>query len=62
MLVLTRKVAETIQLTTSNAQTILIEVLSLTNGTTRIGVQAPDDVKILRGELVGTEPKRKKRA
>lgn len=33
---------------------IRVEILKMTGKTVRVGVQAPDDVQILRGELAGT--------
>lgn len=47
MLVLSRKLNQSIVL----GDNIKIEVLKISGNTVRIGVQAPDDVKILRGEL-----------
>lgn len=47
MLVLTRKVGEKVQL----GDDIEIEVLSIQGNRIRLGIVAPADVKILRGEL-----------
>lgn len=47
MLVLSRKVGETIQI----GSDIIIKVSSLSGGRVRIGIEAPRDVPIQRGEL-----------
>ncbi len=52
MLVLSRKPGETIRL----GDDIVITVVQLKNGRVSIGVEAPTDVKVLRGELAGTLP------
>ena len=51
MLVLSRKKNQTIVIDSR----IEIEVLQVKGNTVRIGVKAPDDVKILRGELQPVE-------
>ena len=48
MLVLSRRVQETIVLPTLN---VTVQVLGVKNGAVRLGVDAPPDVKVLRGEL-----------
>lgn len=47
MLVLARKVGETVQL----GDDVEIKVLSIRGNRIRLGIVAPADVKILRGEL-----------
>lgn len=51
MLVLSRRRGESIVLEGG----ITVTVLELTGNFVRLGVDAPDDVKILRSELVGKE-------
>jgi len=46
MLVLSRKLNETIQIGTS-----LVRVVSIKRGQVRLGIEAAGDTKILRGEL-----------
>jgi carbon storage regulator len=48
MLVLTRKTGEKIVID----RHITVTVLSAEGGRVRVGISAPDDVRILRGELV----------
>ena len=48
MLVLTRKTAETIQI----GNDIVIKVISCGRGRVKIGVEAPSDVRVVRGELI----------
>jgi carbon storage regulator len=48
MLVLTRRVGETIKI----GDDIEIEVLEVRPGIVRVGVRAPKSVRVLRGELV----------
>lgn len=48
MLVLTRKPAETIQI----GDSIVVKVIKTARGTVKIGIDAPDDVRVIRGELV----------
>ena len=50
MLVLTRRKGETIMI----GDEITIKVLEIKGRTVRIGLEAPRDVKIIRGELDGT--------
>lgn len=54
MLVLTRKPAEMIQI----GDNIVIKVIKTAKGTVKIGIEAPDDVRVVRGELLdqGTVP------
>ncbi len=55
MLVLSRKVNDTIVI----GDTVKIQVIKIKGNTIRLGIEAPSDVKILRGELapygVGSE-------
>ncbi len=51
MLVLSRKVNETIELPELG---ITIEVAKIKGGCVRIGIKAPESFRILRGELVET--------
>ena len=48
MLVLTRKTAETIQI----GNEIVIKVISCGRGRVKIGVEAPGNVRVVRGELL----------
>ena len=48
MLVLTRKAAETIQI----GNDIVIKVISCGRGRVKIGVEAPGNVRVVRGELM----------
>ncbi len=48
MLVLSRKVGETIMVD----KNISIQILKVTGGSVRLGIEAPSDIRILRGELV----------
>jgi len=52
MLVLTRKAAETIQI----GDDIVIKVIKTGTGTVKIGIDAPNAVRVLRGELLETIP------
>ena len=49
MLVLTRKPAEMIHI----GNDIVIKVIKTARGTVKIGIEAPDDVRVIRGELLG---------
>ena len=51
MLVLSRKTNETIELPELG---ISIEVIKIKGGTVRLGVKAPESIRILRGELLET--------
>lgn len=48
MLVLTRKPAEMIRI----GDDIVIKVIKTAKGAVKIGIEAPEDVRVLRGELV----------
>lgn len=48
MLILTRKPAETIHI----GNDIVIKVIRTGNGNVKIGVEAPQDVRVMRGELL----------
>lgn len=52
MLVLTRKNAETIQI----GDGILIKVIKTGRGSVKIGIEAPSDVRVMRGELCEESP------
>jgi carbon storage regulator len=52
MLVLTRKIGETVNI----GNDIVITVLSQQSGKVRVGIDAPKDMKILRGELPDRGP------
>ena len=53
MLVLTRKAAETIQI----GDQIVVKVIRTGKGTVKIGIEAPNDVRVIRGELAtASEP------
>lgn len=52
MLVLTRKNAETIRI----GDGILIKVIKTGRGSVKIGIEAPDDVRVMRGELCEVSP------
>jgi len=52
MLVLTRKRTETIRI----GEDILIKVIRTGKGSVKIGVEAPADVRVLRGELTERPP------
>lgn len=49
MLVVTRKPKEIIRINDN----IVVEVLIISNGSVKIGIQAPKDVPVMRGELKG---------
>ncbi len=51
MLVLTRKPAELIHI----GNDIVIKVIKTGKGTVKIGVEAPANVRVMRGELVANE-------
>ena len=51
MLVLTRKQGETIEI----GNGITIKVIRSAKGAVKIGIEAPADVRVLRGELVETQ-------
>ena len=52
MLVLTRKPAEMIHI----GDDIVIKVIKTARGTVKIGIEAPDDVRVIRGELLEQAP------
>ncbi len=52
MLVLTRKAAETIQI----GDGIVVKVIKTGSGSVKIGIDAPDSVRIVRGELLEASP------
>ncbi len=51
MLVLTRKPAEIIRI----GENIVIKVIKTGKGTVKIGIEAPSNVRVMRGELVADE-------
>jgi carbon storage regulator CsrA len=51
MLVLEREAGQRIILTLPDKRSIVVAFLKMRNGSGRIGIQAPDDVLILREEL-----------
>ncbi len=51
MLVLSRKINEEVIIDGR----IRVQILQIKGGTIRVGISAPDEVKILRGELQPTE-------
>jgi carbon storage regulator len=51
MLVLTRKPAEVIRI----GENIVIKVIKTGKGTVKIGIEAPANVRVMRGELVEDE-------
>lgn len=57
MLILTRKRSETIQI----GDNVTIKVIRTGRGSVKLGITAPDDVRVLRGELAveSAEPKTK---
>lgn len=52
MLILTRKVGETIRI----GDTVTVRVLEVRGGQVRLGLEAPADVRILREEIYRSEP------
>lgn len=58
MLVLSRKASEVIVIY-SGASRITIEVVNVQGDRAQIGITAPHDVKILRGELKGRDDERR---
>ena len=57
MLTLTRKEGQTIALSINTGEgRITIKVASLRAGRVRLAIDAPDEVKILRGELIDDSP------
>jgi len=47
MLVISRKTEEFVQI----GENIVIKVIKSTNGSVKIGIQAPEDLRVIRGEL-----------
>ena len=54
MLVLTRKAAETIKV----GEDIVIKVIKTAKGAVKIGIDAPEDIRVIRGELLSETPVR----
>lgn len=52
MLVLTRKESETICI----GENVVIRVTRIGGNSVKIGIEAPDNVRVLRGELVSDSP------
>jgi carbon storage regulator CsrA len=52
MLVLTRKLHESITLTLPSGEVIEVEVVKLASGKVRLGVKAEPETKVMRKELV----------
>ncbi len=52
MLVLTRKPAEMIQI----GDDIVIKVIKTSHGTVKIGIDAPEHIRVMRGELLEQVP------
>lgn len=48
MLVLTRKPAEMIKI----GDNIVVKVIKTARGAVKIGIEAPDDIRVIRGELL----------
>jgi carbon storage regulator len=57
MLVLSRHEREVIEMRLPDGQIIAVSVVKVKGSTVRLGIEAPEDVHILRGELVGTMPR-----
>lgn len=53
MLVLTRKTQQQIQI----GNNITITIVRVTGQSVRVGIEAPEEVRVVRGELVGKPPK-----
>jgi len=53
MLVLTRKVDESLTLTLPDGSVIVITLTEVRGDKVRIGIDAPRDVTVLRSELIG---------
>lgn len=51
MLVLGREAGESVNLILPSGETIKVQVVKLKGGWVRLGIDAPKEVKILRGEL-----------
>ena len=61
MLILTREAGQRIMLTLADGRTITVTFCQIRNGKGRIGVDAPDDVLILREELTDDGRERDRR-
>lgn len=57
MLVLSRHEREVIEMRLPSGEVIAITVAKIKGSAVRLGIEAPEDVHILRGELVGTMPR-----
>jgi len=57
MLVLSRRDGEAIELRLPSGEVVLVSVVKTKGNTVRIGIDAPEDVHILRQELVRTMPR-----
>ncbi|MBM4076326.1 MAG: carbon storage regulator [Planctomycetes bacterium] len=51
MLVLSRKIDQSIKI----GENVVVKVIRMANGGVSLGIEAPDNVRILRTELLGTE-------
>lgn len=54
MLVLTRKATETIRI----GDDIVIKVIKTGRGTVKLGIDAPESIRVMRGELCDPAPSR----
>lgn len=54
MLVISRKVDETVHI----GENVKVTVVAVVGGKVRLGIEAPKEVNVLRGELVGKEADR----
>lgn len=57
MLVLSRRDGEAIELRLPSGEVVLVSVVKVKGNTVRIGIDAAQDVHILRQELVDTMPR-----
>lgn len=55
MLILSRKIGESIMI----GNDVVVRVIDIGGGRVRIGIEAPDDVLILREEIVGPDKRRR---
>jgi carbon storage regulator CsrA len=53
MLVLTRKTQQQIKI----GDNITVTIVRVTGQAVRVGIEAPEEIRVIRGELVGTPPK-----
>ncbi len=58
MLVLTRRIGEVVVLNPGTAAEVRIKLVDIDRNKIRLGIDAPDDVMILRGELVGRDDRK----